>query len=98
MARALHQALPPWGSTLELGALFFPSGSSSNCTVSASVDVAPAQDNVAAVLARPENSGVLVSAASAFGTDTGTGVSAGAGTAASPGKISASTIPGTWGR
>ena len=49
---ALHEALPPWGSSLELGTLFFPSTASGACTVGAAVDLAPALDNVSAVLAR----------------------------------------------
>lgn len=49
---ALRQALPAWGSSLELGTLFYPSTSSGACTVSASVDVAPALENVDAVLAK----------------------------------------------
>lgn len=48
----LRQALPPWSSTLELGALLFPSTTSGACTVNTSVDVAPALENVSAVLAK----------------------------------------------
>ena len=54
---ALRQALPPWGSTLELGALVFPTGANSSCSVSSTVDVAPALDNVAAVLAKLDATG-----------------------------------------
>lgn len=49
---ALHQALPPWGSSLELGALLFPSTTSGGCTVGASADLAPALENVSVVLAK----------------------------------------------
>lgn len=49
---ALHQALPPWTSRIELGALFFPSTAGNACTLGASVDLAPALENVPAVLAK----------------------------------------------
>ncbi|MDP2273992.1 MAG: vWA domain-containing protein [Archangium sp.] len=49
---ALHQALPPWTRSIELGALFFPSVTSNACNVGVSVDLAPALENVPAVLAK----------------------------------------------
>lgn len=49
---ALHQALPPWGSSMELGALIFPSIQAAACTVGTAPDVQPALENVGAVLAR----------------------------------------------
>ena len=49
---ALHQALPPWGGSLELGTLIFPSLQSAACTVGSTADIEPALDNVSAVLAK----------------------------------------------
>ncbi len=49
---ALHQALPPWGSSMELGTLIFPSINSGACTVGSTADIDPTLDNVSAVLAK----------------------------------------------
>ena len=49
---ALHQALPPWGGSMELGTLIFPSISSGACTVPTAADLEPSLDNVSAVLAK----------------------------------------------
>ncbi len=49
---ALHQALPPWTSRIELGALFFPSVISNACNVGVSVDLTPALENVPAILTK----------------------------------------------
>lgn len=49
---ALHQALPPWTSRIELGALFFPSIISNACNVGASVDLPPTLEGVPAILTR----------------------------------------------
>jgi hypothetical protein len=47
---ALHQQLPSWNDSLELGVLFFPSGSGSSCAVNTAADLTPAYQSVPQVL------------------------------------------------
>lgn len=66
---ALHQALPPWNETLELGLQLFPSTGANTCSVAAAPELSPAFQGVDAVLARLDGTGPGGSTPTALGVE-----------------------------
>jgi len=66
---ALHQQLPAWNDSLELGLQLFPEGSNSSCSVSATPTLTPTFQSVEAILSRLDASSPGGSTPTALGVE-----------------------------